>query len=355
MKSRNRLLARSIFLALISVHASPASAGSGSVIGNGGDPIFEFLQAARSSLSETVKVVLNDPNERKSFCTISRLNSGQIELCRKYFFETANQILDLNQLKPVHSPTDFVLRQDPLYVIGHDGKPMVVAAKTDLGKYGSIEFHRDSVKTLLPTQVLFLLAHEFQHKTTFEGRSVSDNESVPPFMNGRDLLDTVATALVEVAKRRGKVGTNFGIRDIFNCEARTSQTFGARISSSRRFHNEDLMAYESSIGKNPSDGTIYLPVDSKSTLALRYMMFEPNNCGDPNPDRVGVVQIVETKLEGGNTSEIVRASKPLVTNPICPGSSGRFEIETADVKFSCQYFGSEGTTSSQYSVQRAKR
>ncbi len=90
----------------------------------------------------------------------------------------------------------------------------MVAAKTTLGPEGAIEFHRDFVKTMLPTQVLFLITHEFQHKINFEEKPVTDNDPIGPFVLGRDLIDAASESIVALARRNGKVGTQFGIRDI---------------------------------------------------------------------------------------------------------------------------------------------
>ena len=64
--------------------------------------------------------------------------------------------------------------------------------------------------------MLFLITHEFQHKANFAGKAVTDNEKIGPFATGRDLLDPVATAVVLVARKKGKVESQFGIRDIFD-------------------------------------------------------------------------------------------------------------------------------------------
>lgn len=86
---------------------------SGTVIGNGGDPIFEFLSATRESMIETIKLILNDPKEQNSFCQTSRLNDQQIRFCQEYFLAVAPQILRLSQ---GDNQTLFVLRDNPLYV-----------------------------------------------------------------------------------------------------------------------------------------------------------------------------------------------------------------------------------------------
>lgn len=98
---------------------------SGTVVGNGGDPIFEFFEASRASLIESLKVVLYDPKERDSFCQLEALSSAQSAFCRDFFLAVIPQILQLSQGP---NRTLFVLRENPLTVIGPDQKPMIVAA-----------------------------------------------------------------------------------------------------------------------------------------------------------------------------------------------------------------------------------
>ncbi|MGZ3795881.1 MAG: hypothetical protein ACXVB1_05935 [Pseudobdellovibrionaceae bacterium] len=322
----------------------------GTVVGNGGDPVFEFMEAARTSMIETLKVIANDPNEQTSFCKQAPLSSDQTKFCHDYFLTLLPDMLRLSQGL---NKTLFVLRDQPLLVTGPDGKPMVVAGRTDLGPQGPIELNRDAVKTMLPTQVLFLITHEFQHKANYNGGFVNDKDPIGPFSNGRDLIDNVAKYVVAVARRKGKVGSQFGIRDIFDCVAMTGTSqFGARLSSSRIFQTDDLMSYETSFGKNPTDGSIYLPETSNTALVLRFDITEPNNCGDLHQLRKTSVQIVRrSKLSNGSTQDAVVSDIESITNPMCPHSDSRIEISWQQIKFTCQYFGSEGTTSSAFSMR----
>lgn len=341
---------RSLLLIGLFISQRSVFAG-GTVVGNGGDPIFEFIEAARASMIETLKVIANDPKEQALFCHQAPLSPNEIQFCHDYFLAVLPDMLRLSQGL---GKTLFVLREEPLLVTGPDGKPMVVAARTELGPLGPIELNRDAIKTMLPTQVLFLIAHEFQHKSNFRGVFVDDNTAIGPFVNGRELLDYAAKYIVSVARKKGKVGSQFGIRDIFDCLAMTgSSQFGARVSSSRLFQTEDLMSYETSFGKNPTDGSIYLPETSNSSLVLRFDILEPNNCGDFNRARNTMVQIVRiSKLADGSTQDLVVSNTELTSNPMCPNGDPKIEIAWQQIKFTCQYFGSEGTTSSFNGVRR---
>ncbi len=170
-------------------------------------------------------------------------------------------------------------------------------------------------------------------------------------------MDAAASSVVGLARKKGQIGSQFGIRDIFDCRVTANGAhFGARLSSSRFFLADDLMSYETSVGKNPTDGSVYLPESANSSLLLKVSITEPNNCGDPHPLRKTLVQMVRaTKLPDGSTQETVLTAYESADNPICPGSNNRLEIFANRVKFSCQYFGSEGTTSSPFSWARWKR
>lgn len=322
---------------------------SGTVVGNGGDPIFEFFEASRASLIESLKVVLYDPKEQENFCQLEALSSAQIVFCRDFFFAAIPQILKLSQGP---NRTLFVLRENPLTVIGPDQKPMMVAARTELGPIGPIELHRDSVKTLVPTQALFLIAHEFLHKSSFEGIYVADNDPIGPFDYGRDLLDSAAKYLVALAVRTGRVGTQFGVQDIFKCEVHVgSATVGVAVSSNRMYLTKDLSSYESGIGMPPTE-TVYVPETENSSIALRVRITEPNNCNEQSSGRKTSLKILRnTTLSDRSTQADVLKEIELTENPMCPKANPNFEISWEQIKFSCKYFGSLGTTKSPFSLK----
>jgi hypothetical protein len=330
---------------------------SGTIIRNGGDPIFYFLEATRFSLVETIRLVLTEEKESKEFCNISTLDQPQIDFCRRYFFEVAGQMMALNQGA---NKTLFVLRQEPLIVEGPDGKPMPVAARTALGPLGEVEFHRDSVKLMPPSQVLFLIAHEFQHKSAYQGRNITDNEPMGPFRNGRELLDTVAGALTEVAKRKGKVGSQYGLRDSFDCRMTVNGTpFGVRASSPRMFLTPDLMSYETSLSKNPTDALLFVPESNESDLYFRVQISEAGNCSPDakyNQGRNTHLQIVRVfKADGKGDQkpeQIVSETEMGSYNPLCIDGGGTFSLGYQNVIFNCHHYGTEGTTSSTFSFKK---
>lgn len=338
-----------LWIIYLVVFISSTCFSSGTVVGNGGDPVFEFMEAARQSMIETIRLVIADKKENEQFCQGLRLEPEQKVFCRSFFNAVAFDLVKLNQGT---SKTLFVLRENPLLVEGPDGEPMMVAARTQLGPEGVVELHRESVKTMIPTQILFLLTHEFLHKVPFEGRYVTDNERVPEFVQGRHLIDAVASALVSVARKKGKIGTQFGVRDIFECQVHVNDSkIGVVISSSRLFNSEDLMSYQTSIGHHPMDGAIYVPETKNTNLQLRMMIVEPKNCGGSTDRRI-TLEIVRAKKNsnGVKLDEVVSAYE-LAQNPMCPGSNSKFDIGYKNVHFFCGYFGSQGTTSSPWGLR----
>ena len=335
-----------VWIFILSILIGVKAFSGGTVVGNGGDPLFEFLEATRASMIETLKVIDNDPAEKSNFCHLASLSDQQVVFCHDYFLKVVPAMLLLSQGK---SQTLFVLRDQPLYVEGPDGQPMVVAARTQLGPAGPIEISRESIKLMPPTQLLFLISHEFQHKSNYTGFYVDDNSQIGPFATGRDLIDSVATSIVAVARRKGKIGSQFGIRDLFDCRVSANGSqFGARIASPRVFTNEALTSYETTFGRSSTDGTVYLPEDLSTSIKLRIEISEPNNCEVESYGRKTLATIVRsTTLSDGSFDETVLAQLASTTNPMCPQSKTSIEIGWQEINFDCIYFGSSGTTSSQ--------
>ena len=338
-----------LFLVAVVFLFGPGVFAGGTVVGNGGDPVFEFLEATRFSMTESLKFLANNPDQQTNFCEKASLSKDQIAFCKNYFLKVVPILLKLNQGP---SKTLFVLREEPLKVIGPDGLPMIVAARTGLGPEGVIEFHRDSIKTLQPTQILFLMTHEFMHKASTDSSNLTDNDPIGPFSTGREMIDSASESLVNLARRNALIGTQFGLRDIFDCTAETgTSVMGARISSSRLFKAIDLMSYHTSFSKNPTDGSIFIPETGDSVLLLRFDITEPNNCGDDDIQRSTRVQIVRSaRATDGAVSENIISERLLNSNPMCPQTHVKIEIESGPVRFSCSYFGSQGTTSSGISL-----
>ncbi|MNS61526.1 hypothetical protein D3C72_945560 [compost metagenome] len=334
------------FIGLVCFHAG----ASGTVVRNGGDPLFHFLEATRSAMIETLNIIKLDPSEKDGFCRLKNLNDQQSSFCRDFVLQIAEQLLRLNQQ---NDKTKFVLKENPLIVSGPDGRPMSVAARTELGASGVIEFHRDSIKLMAPAQILFLITHEFQHKVSFQNRFVTDNEVIGPFASGRELLDSVAVALVEVAKRRGKIGAQYELRDTFDCQIYDGAgRSGSIVSSPRMFLNDALSSYQTSMGRTPLDGGPYVPEYSGARLIFRMQISESGNCSEQNfyasrrKTELAIVRVHAPDGDGRVQPEEVLANQVLEGfNPICDKERKPFGLSHDGVQFTCNYYGSSGRTS----------
>jgi len=326
---------------------------SGTVVRNGGDPLFHFLEATRSSLVETLNILRAQPSESQKFCVLKNINPKQADFCRSFISQVNEQMIRLNIQ---NDKIKFVLKEDPLVVMGPDGKPMSVAARTELGSGGVIEFHRDSIKLMAPVQILFLLAHEFQHKVSYENKFVTDDEVIGPFSSGRELLDSVARALVETAKRRGNIGSQYELRDTFDCQSFDGAgRSGSIVSSPRMFLDEGLYSYETSMGRTPLDGGPYVPEFGGARLIFRVKIFESGNCSEKNfyvSRRKTDLSIVRTYTldQSGNMrpEEILESQTIEGFNPICDKERRPFSLNHGNIKFTCNYYGTSGRTSTSF-------
>jgi hypothetical protein len=66
------------------------------------------------------------------------------------------------------------------------------------------------------------------------------------------------------------------------------------------------------------------------------------------------VEIIRSKAVGGAREESVVSTVIFAGNPIC-NSNERMIVSYGQIRFACQYFASEGTTSSPFSMGLMKR
>lgn len=338
--------------------------GGGSVIGNGGDPLYHFLEATRYALLSTIRGVLNKPEESAKFCVKPQLPVEQIETCREFFFATANQVLSLNE---GFAKIPYVISEKPLIAVGPDGKPREFPARTGLGPKGAIEFHRDSIKAAAPATILFLLSHETTHKVSYLGHYVTDNERVGAFATGRELLDTVADALVEVAKNLGLIAMSYELRDKFQCYAKpigSPLKLRASFSTPRFFFDKNLMSYETVISRNPTAADSNLAYDESpnTILVYRSVTFDSANCSDDKSGpkdrwtRLELIRIHKAQNPGeADQNELIQVTELPGFNPICEKNPPTLKITTELVEFGCTYSGSEGTAIPKKTALRQKQ
>ena len=343
------LIQQFAILALTLVASASFKDSSGTGAGNGGDPIFSFLETTRYVYLEAIKSFGLNPAARNSFCESSqRLSTEQKNLCRAFVEETVTQLLDLNATE---HQTEFVLRQEPLLVKGPDGQPMPVAARTELGAKGTIEFHRSSVQHYSPPQMLFLLAHEFGHKVIFRGHALTDNEHIGAFATGRELLDSAAEAIVTLAESRGQVGKNFGVRDFWQCQIHFSNGGISDLSAPtmRLFFHNNWDQYESGVSRRPDDPQIAAYETLNTRMILRIRIRENLGClkqAVSREERETKLEIIRVRdrigAESGRPEEIMAVQELPLVNPICEEKPRWLELSTGQITFRCLYSGSQG-------------
>lgn len=320
---------------------TPIYTFAGTVVGNGGEPVLHFLEATRFALTETLKDIHLDPKINADFCSDEpQLSSQQQQFCRSYLLDILDQMLSLNT-EPKKVP--FVLREDPLLVIGPDGKPMPVSARTDLGDAGPIEFHLDSIKLMAPKVLLQLISHEFQHKTTYMSKSPTDNDPLGPFQFGRQLIDSVADALVKVAIKKGRVGTEFVLRDSFDCKIRSGASqFGLRAATNRWFLDSTLVNYKLSFSKLPSDPLIYVAESINSKIVYQLEVADSNHCAELENIKLRSSTIRLWRVFDDPNAASVLLSEQIIEgmNPMCEKTPPSFVADYQSIHFDCRYYGS---------------
>ncbi len=230
------------------------------------------------------------------------------------------------------------------------------ALKIAIRGMDTFPLHRSSLRTMAPEIVLGLIAHEVLHKVQFQGRSLRDNEVVAPFASGRHLMDNYTKALVAVAKRHGKVGANFGVRDWFECNVSVGTVKFVHLASSfRQFLSADLNSYRTSLSKFPGDVTVGVSEGPASSLLFRVVVHEPANCADMVSGRQTEMEIVRVfsrqRDQPQKPEEVVAARLLKNFNPICSEENPSISMAFENIAFECNYFGSEAMTSSPYRYQ----
>ena len=317
---------------------------SGTVIGNGGEPLLHFLESTRFAMVESLRQIAYDPSVQASLCKKqTQLSENKKAYCQTFMIAVTQEMMNLN----TDSLTvPFVLRLEPLLVEGPDGQPMPVAARTISGPKGPIEFHLDSIKLMAPQTLLLLMAHEFQHKILFENHFILDNQSIGPFQRGRELIDAVAEDISELAKDKGLIGTEFSLRDSFFCKIISGESsFNARFSTERRFFDKSLTNYESSLSKVPRDPMISVPETLSSDIVFQLVVSDKNHCDNYAKDKT--LRKTEINLwrvfdNANKPAERVFQDIKKGLNPFCENAPIELLAVFNGVSFICKYFGSEG-------------
>ncbi|MGK5084813.1 hypothetical protein WDW37_16110 [Bdellovibrionota bacterium FG-1] len=337
-------LALFLFISLTSL----AQAGGGSAIGNGDDVMSHYLEGTRDAIRQTL-IRLTIPENQGPICASqSSLNDAQKAECKAFILETLRPMLVLNSSS---HPVPFLLRTEPLLVVGPDGKERQVDARTDLGPEGAIEFDFNRTQFYSPLQIFTLMAHEFGHKVQFHGRYTEDNPPTEAFPNGRALIDSAAYALAAAAQDFRILGSYFLLNDRCYCiidYGGGAQPLGIEGYSPRFFASpKSFDAFETSIGRRPTDLNVFVDEYGRSRLHLRIILTEQNGCRkDISSGRSTRIELVRAFLPQPNgdvpPEEVLNSEDQPGKNPLCEDSPAPLELRYGRLHFSCLYTGSFG-------------
>jgi hypothetical protein len=152
------------------------------------------------------------------------------------------------------------------------------------------------------------------------GSSPTDNDPLGPFQFGRQLIDSVAEAIVNVAIKKGRVGSEFVLRDSFTCEIRSgSSQFGLRAATNRWFLDSTLVNYKLSVSKLPSDPMIYVAETLNSKIVYQLEVTDANHCADlaNHKLRSSTVRLWRVFDDPNMTSVLLSEQVIEGMNPIC--------------------------------------
>ncbi len=196
-----RSLTASLFLLSASISEGATFVGNG---GNAGDI---ELAITLNVIRDTNERLLND---QKSLCTckfdggsvcelLKGLNENQRYFCRQTLKESISQI---SELAVFGGPVDFRWSDDAIDLkSGKSGRRRVDAVTQR--KPNRITIDRKRFVSLSQSERTALIVHELFHLVEFQEGYVSDEEAIPPFQNGRHLLDALGASMSVAANNIG--------------------------------------------------------------------------------------------------------------------------------------------------------
>ncbi len=198
-----------LFFAVI-IHASPVK--SSTFIGNGGDTQDLDLGITLSVIN-SIATRLTSP-QSESLCTCSD-EWQENDLCRMLRQQTPEQVNACRDTIQKHSRAlaalskrdsivTFEWSQSELFVkgVGSSAANRPVDAVTQT-KEGKIIIDRRRFNEMPMSFRVALITHELFHLISFDGAYLNDEQAVPPFSSGRDMLNTLGAALAMEANEQG--------------------------------------------------------------------------------------------------------------------------------------------------------
>ncbi len=332
---------------------------SGSTIGNGGDPLFSFLEDTRFIINR-LAYEFGDSEVQKQICKdLDSINFEQEKFCKDFILETRNAIRSLNLGE---HKTKFSISEDPLYVIDASGNRVAVAARTMLGPTGIIEFHRGTLLTLSPFNLALLMVHEFGHKVLYNNEYIVDDKKYGPFITGRELLDFIGKAYAVYAKRKKYIGFYFGVNDYFSCHSRFLGTVlrprPHRGRSPRIYYSTDYKVYQTGIGRNEDDFHVEEYDEDFNRISFKIKISEQFACGqigsETSTTKLEITKTPAADKENSQPSTEVLNSYEFMGNPLCSKALVPMTLSVPGLEFSCEYKYSKGVSHNNSDISRFK-
>lgn len=346
------------FVLLFVLITPTAHASSG--VYNGGDTVDAFLEATRTSpLLNTISDIANDKrrNTLPPLCNINDLaflSETEKQFCHQFILDSIDALRNMNSGL---TPVEFKIQTEPLLVPDKDGVLRPVKAATLLDSTSPILFHYDSIKNMVPKDLLALLIHEFGHKVTTSANShVSDNDPIGPFANGRRLLDSIGIAFSSYAVSKNRVGEVYGLADYFSCKIYQGDYMHPSMPVSLRYFPQkgNYDSFESGVGIFPTDlSQCYIENLKRERIALNFRIHEEFGCAQNQDEsrRYTYAELMWYPAPGSHEQpKRLTAGLNANWNPLCLQKPSEAPVELSTmvngqtIRFEIRYERSMGTT-----------
>lgn len=179
----------------------PTSSFAGTFIGNGGSAQDLDLDATLAIINKTVENINDDqaslcgcPDDisNSDLCQIlDRMSAPEKKACQEILLQNASALAQLSQR---NSKIKFEWVDSPMSVKSDGNRERKVDAVTQVESQRIIINRKRFLEMPLVYRVA-LLSHELLHLVKISGSYPDDNAEIPPFKNGRVMLDTLGAAI----------------------------------------------------------------------------------------------------------------------------------------------------------------
>lgn len=261
-------------LALILV---PTFARGGTFIGNGGNAQDLDLDAALAVINEGSTKIVPDS---KTLCTCSdgwvdndlcrvlkQLSDEERKACRNLIVKHAP---DLRELSGRKNSLKFEWVDSPMSVKTSDNRSRKVDAVSQLNKR-KIIINRQRFFDMPLMFRTALVTHELFHFIQINGKYVDDDDAVPPFKNGRAMLDALGAALTMESFEREAFEEIRDLEDV----SRSKRRHWVNYDRSQIQHSKS--GVKKLLKRSSSEGTVWSYTYRPGELGLRLVAHNINH------------------------------------------------------------------------------